>query len=113
MIEIIKEIHKLVNGFDKIPIDFNFKNNKYAIEITIGSQINDYQEREELPLQIRIVGLEKNKIDILTKSEEIDSVLDNKCINNFWIVRSNPYFNSYYDDDKFNAVLIYYIKNFE
>lgn len=101
------------NAFDKIPSEFDFKNNKYAIEIKIGSSITDADYMNEVPLQIRVVGLDRNKLDILNKSKEIDLIVNDIDFNNCWIVRSNPYMTTYDDEDKYNVVLIYYINNYK
>lgn len=113
LVNIIKKVNNIFdneeNAFDKIPLDFDFLKNSYAIEVGIGSSITDRLELNEIPLQVRVVGVEKNKSLILSKCNELDALLNNKCFDNCWIVRSNPYFNNYTDEDKFNGVLIYYI----
>lgn len=113
-IEYIFSLFTDENAYDKIPSDFDFKHNKYAIEIKIGSSITDLDTVNEVPLQIRIVGLDINKLDILNKAKDIDLMINNKQFNNNnWIIRSNPYINTYDDEDKYNVVLIYYINNYK
>ena len=115
LVNIIKKVNNIFaseeNAFDKIPLDFDFLKNSYAIEVYIGSSITDRLELNEIPLQVRVVGLIENKKAILNKCNEIDALLNNKYFDNCWIVRSNPYYNNYTDEDKLNAILIYYINS--
>lgn len=115
LVKVIQKVNSLFadekNAYDKIPSNFDFLKNSYAISIDIGSSITDGLELNEIPLQIRIVGLIENKKAILNKCNEIDTLLNNKYFDNCWIVRSNPYYNNYTDEDKFNAILIYYINS--
>ena len=115
LVKVIQKVNNLFadekNAYDKIPSSFDFLKYSYAIEVDIGSSITDRLELNEIPLQVRVVGVEKNKSLILSKCNELDALLNNKCFDNCWIVRSNPYFNNYTDEDKFNGVLIYYINS--
>lgn len=113
LIKILEKIYSMLDGFDKIPSNFDFINNEYAIEVKVADTIFDYQERQEIPLQIRLVGVDRNKIIMIEEAERIDKIFNNEVFFNNWIVRNNPYISTYSDNDKFNIVLSYYVKNYK
>lgn len=107
-----KKLFKLIpQATDVIDDKFDFKKN-IAIELQVGDSISDEIVNNDISLQVRIVGLKKRKIDIQNKAEELDKRLNKTEIENSWIVRNNVYYSSYYDEDKFNAVLQYTIKEY-
>lgn len=113
LFEINKKIFEVIlEGVDIIPSNFDFRANKYAIEIKIAEQIIDNSYRKDITLQIRIVGVNKNKIDMMDKADEIDVQLSNYVFEGMWISRDNAYYTTYIDEDKYNIVLQYTIKNY-
>ena len=118
LIDIQSYIYSLINDsncydYKAIPSGFDFINNKYAIEINVASSVVDVQHKEEITLQIRIVGNVENKIDISYKATELDNKINNKQFNNFWIVRADAFMQTYTDVDKVNCVLNYYINDYK
>lgn len=117
LVAIQEQIFNLINkenAYDSsIPSDFDFINNTYGIEVKIASSIVDYNYKNEIPLQINIVGLEENKIEILNKIQEIDNIINNADFSNCYIVKSNPFIQTFMDEDKFNCVLVYYINSYK
>ncbi|GKX65835.1 hypothetical protein [Inconstantimicrobium mannanitabidum] len=113
ILDVQEELFKVViEAYDRISDKFDFIANKYAIEIKVGDSIQDLSYRDDISLQIRIVGLETNKIDIEQKAIDIDLLINKADIGTFYIVRNNVYYSSYSDDDKFNVVLQYTIQNY-
>lgn len=108
------ELSKLIpDGMDLIPSNFNFKNN-IAIEIKLAEGISDRNYCNDITLQIRIVGIFNRKFEVINKSIEIDEILNNyKFSNNDWIIRENVWYTNYIDEDKFNVVLMYTIRNYK
>lgn len=102
-------------ALDKIPEDFDFKNNTFAEEIKIGDSFEDKSYCIDVDLQVRIVGHEFNKLNVQTEAERIDGLLKKytfktcKCR----IIRKTIFRNEYYDKDKYNTVLQYYIRQFK
>ena len=109
-----EEIFTLIpDATDIIPSDFDFKNN-IGIGIKIGNNIIDKDFCKEIDLEIRITGLIDKKIDIQDKSISLDKILNNYVFKTTLarIVRENVYYSSYYDDENFNVVLMYVIRNY-
>ena len=101
------------DAVDLIPEDFNYKNNDYVIEVNLGDNIKDKIYRDDIYLQIKVVGALHNKFKILEKSQEIDKVLNNYIMKNkFWIIRENVYNTNFTDKDKYISVLMYTIRNY-
>ncbi|CUP74402.1 hypothetical protein [Clostridium baratii] len=108
--EIQKEIFNLVpEAIDEVPADFNFKKDN-AIEIKIADNITNKFYLDDITLQIRIVGLKNNKFNIQDIAENLDKKFNKARFINCRVVRENAWYTSYYDEDKFNAVLQYLIK---
>ncbi|MDU1053440.1 hypothetical protein [Clostridium baratii] len=103
----------LPDASDTIPSDFDFKN-EIGIEIKVGDSITDRDYCKEIDIQIRIVGLKDKKIDIQGKGTDMDKIINGYRFKNTLarIVRENVYYSSYYDDDKFNLVLMYIIRKY-
>lgn len=109
-----EEIFTLIpDASDIIPSDFDFKN-EIGIEIKIGNNITDRDYCKEIDLEIKIVGLEDKKFDIQIKATDLDKIINNYVFKNTLarIVRENVYYSSFYDDEKFNVVLMYAIKSY-
>lgn len=107
-----EEIFTLIpDAADIIPSDFDFKND-IGIGIKVGDNITDRDYCKEIDLEIRIVGLKDRKIDIQSKATDLDKIINNYRFKNILarIVRENVYYSSFYDDEKFNVVLMYVIK---
>ncbi|MBS6006883.1 MAG: hypothetical protein KIB43_07960 [Clostridium baratii] len=109
-----EEMFSLIpDAADIIPSDFDFKN-EIGIEIKVGDSITDRDYCKEIDLQIRIVGFKDKKFDIQGKGTDIDKIINGYRFKNTLarIVRENVYYSSYYDDDKFNVVLMYIIRKY-
>ena len=97
-------------AYDTIPTDFNFIDNTYAIEFKIAENITDNYYKDDISLQVRVVGLVENKYKIINKAltlleelNKIDIITDNY---NYRIINENVPYTSYTDEDKFNVVLM-------
>ena len=97
-------------AYDTIPTDFNFIDNTYAIEFKIAENITDNYYKDDISLQVRVVGLVENKYKIINKAltlleelNKIDIIIDNYS---YRIIKENVPYTSYTDEDKFNAVLM-------
>lgn len=110
IIKINKEIFNLIDeAYDKIPSDFDFKKSN-AVEIKIAQNMSSNSYRNDITLQVRVVGLEYYKGAVITNADELDKLLNKKRFLNCRIVRENAWYTSYYDEDKYNIVLQYLIK---
>ncbi|MGL4848507.1 MAG: hypothetical protein ACRC28_06205 [Clostridium sp.] len=105
------EIFKLVpNAYDRLPEDFDFGND-LGIQIDIGESISDKYYCDEISMKVTITGLIENKMEIQSKTLELDKILNKTIINNdLMIIRENVWLSNYYDKDTFNNVLLYTIK---
>ena len=114
MIELYTWIYDtlITESYDSISSDFDFINNAYAVEVKIGENIVNRLNIDDITLQVRIVGLSKNKITLLEKAEQLDNTINNSYYENYHIVRENPYMATYIDEDKTNIVLQYLVKRF-
>ena len=97
-------------AYDTIPTDFNFIDNTYAIEFKIAENITDNYYKDDISLQVRLVGLVENKYKIINKAltlleelNKLDIITDNYS---YRIIKENVPYTSYTDEDKFNAVLM-------
>ena len=97
-------------AYDTIPTDFNFIDNTYAIEFKIAENITDNYYKDDISLQVRVVGLVENKYKIINKAltlleelNKIDIIIDNYS---YRIIKENVPYTSYTDEDKFNVVLM-------
>lgn len=97
-------------AYDTIPTDFNFIDNTYAIELKIAENITDNYYKDDISLQVRVVGLVENKYKIINKSltlleelNKLDIIIDNYS---YRIIKENVPYTSYTDEDKFNSVLM-------
>ncbi|MBM7836440.1 hypothetical protein [Clostridium sardiniense] len=102
-------------ALDKIPEDFDFKDNIFAEEIKIGDSFEDKPYCIDIDLQIRIVGHEFNKLKIQSEAKIIDEHLKKYTFKTCQcrIIRKNIFRNEYYDNDKYNTILQYYIRQFK
>ncbi|WP_338627613.1 hypothetical protein QJR52_06935 [Clostridium baratii] len=101
------------DAIDLIPENFNYKDNDYALEVNLGDNIKDKIYRDDVYLQIKVVGYLQNKFKILDKVKEIDKILNNYIMpNEFWIIRENVYNTNFVDKDKYISVLMYTIKSY-
>lgn len=107
---------KYPDAYDTIPTDFNFIDNTYAIELKIAENITDNYYKDDISLQVRVVGLVENKYKIINKAltllEELnktDIITDNY---NYRIIKENVPYTSYTDEDKFNSVLMLNIQKY-
>ena len=103
-------------AYDTIPTDFNFIDNTYAIEFKIAENITDNYYKDDISLQVRVVGLVENKYKIINKAltlleelNKIDIIIDNYS---YRIIKENVPYTSYTDEDKFNAVLMLNIQKY-
>lgn len=101
---------KYEEAYDTIPADFNFIDNTYAIEFKIAENITDNYYKDNISLQVRVVGLVENKYKIINKAltlleelNKIDIITDNYS---YRIIKENVPYTSYKDEDKFNVVLM-------
>lgn len=116
MEKIIIELSNLYpNALDIVPEDFDYKKNRYALEFKFGENVEDKTYCEDVDLQIRLVGFKNNKLYILRDSEDIDKKLNKYIFKTCKsrIVRKNIFKNAYYDKDKYNLVLQYYIRKYK
>lgn len=119
MIDIIyyyTNLRKILEGikvYDLIPENFDYKKNKYAIEVKVAEWITEDSYKQNIPLQFRIVGNKDNKTDILKVTKELDKLINKQQFDNNLIVREDAYFDSYLDKEKYNTILKYKIKCFE
>lgn len=108
------ELSKLIpSATDLIPSDFDYKKN-IAIEIKIAEDIQDKNYRNDITLQIRVVGRVDKKYKIINKTMDIDKIVNQRnLLDDSWIVREDVWYTSYLDDEKFNTVLMYKIRNYK
>ncbi|WP_338627506.1 hypothetical protein QJR52_06160 [Clostridium baratii] len=98
---------------DLIKADFNYKKD-IAVEIKLAEEIKDKNYCNDITLQIRLVGILDKKYNIIEKTMDIDKILNQfRFSNNDWIVRENVWYTSYVDEEKFNTVLMYKIRNYK
>ena len=116
MIETIADylFNKYPEAYDPIPSDFDFVNNDYAIEIRIGDSITDNYYANDIYLQVRVVGVVKNKYKIINKALALLDELDGDRIPNidYRIIKENIPYTSYLDEDKFNVALMLNIRKY-
>ena len=103
-------------AYDTIPTDFNFIDNTYAIEFKIAENITDNYYKDDISLQVRVVGLVENKYKIINKAltlleelNKLDIIIDNYS---YRIIKENVPYTSYTDEDKFNSVLMLNIQKY-
>ncbi|EJT6665749.1 hypothetical protein ACSW8Q_17920 (plasmid) [Clostridium perfringens] len=108
------ELSKLIpNALDLIPSNFDYTQN-IAIEIKIAEGIDEKNYCNDITLQVRFVGMFDKKFEIINKTLETDKLLNqHKFSNNDWIIRENIWYTSYIDEEKFNTVLMYKIRNYK
>lgn len=110
------ELSKLFpDGVDIIPQDFKFESG-IAKEFKIGESTLELKNAhlEQISLQIRIVGLNENKFEIIKEANNIDKKINNtRFSNEDWIVREDVWNTNYIDEDKFNFILMYNIKKYK
>lgn len=107
------EIAKLIpESFDRIDENFNFKENKLAIQIEIGESIQDKLYCNDIGLKIIVTGPTENKMTINNKAINIDETINNYIFSNkeARVFRENVWLQSIYDNDKYNVVLLYTIR---
>ena len=98
---------------DLIKPDFDYTQN-IAIEIKIAEGIDEKNYCNDITLQIRFVGMFDKKFEIINRTLETDKLLNqHKFSNNDWIIRENIWYTSYIDEEKFNTVLMYKIRNYK
>lgn len=118
--EIATEIFSLIDAYNKIPADFDFINNNYAIEIKIAESVTDMYYKDDVSLQIRIVGVgekivneKANMYNIIKKATDILKLLNKKEFNyKYRIIKENVPFTTYWDEDKFNCVLMLNVQKY-
>lgn len=110
-----EEIFTLIpNATDIIPSDFDFKNN-LAIEIKVGDTVLGKDYCNDIDLKVTVVGTKIEKFNIQNEAINLDKIL-NKYIfkdKTAIIFRENVWYSSFYDKDKFNAVLLYSIRKYK
>ncbi|WP_195954412.1 hypothetical protein [Clostridium tertium] len=117
-LEVIQEeIVNLINNencfLDELPSDFDFKNS-IGIIIKIGDSIQDNSYREDVTLELRLVGLKDKKIEIQKLARNFEIMLNKNYFesSNARVVKQNAFYTSYLDEDKLNIVLQFYILNY-
>lgn len=117
-LEIVQEeVINLINNkncfLDELPDDFNFKND-IGIVAKVGDSIQDNFYREDMTLELRLVGLKINKIEIQKLARSYETLLNKYYFenSNARIVKQNAFYTSYLDGDKLNIVLQFYILNY-
>lgn len=112
-----EEIINLINNencfLDELPDDFNFKND-IGIVAKVGDSIQDNFYREDMTLELRLVGLKDKKIEIQKLAKGFEDMLNKYYFenSNARIVKQNAFYTSYLDEDKLNIVLQFYILNY-
>lgn len=110
-----EEIFNLIpKATDEVPSDFDFKNNNLAIEIKIGENILGESYCNDIDIKVTVVGLKEEKISIQNEAIDLDKII-NKYVfkdKSAIIFRENVWYSSFYDKDKFNAVLLYSIRKY-
>ncbi len=118
--EIATEIFSLIDAYNKIPADFDFINNNYAIEIKIGESVTDMYYKDDVSLQIRVVGVgekivnkKANMYNIIKKATDILELLNKKEFDyKYRIIKENVPFTCYWDEDKFNCILMLNVQKY-
>jgi hypothetical protein len=112
-----EEIRDLISNenyfLDELPSDFNFKN-YIGIVAKIADSIQDNYYRNDITLELRLVGDKVKKIEMQRLAKELEVKLNKKYleISNTRIVKQNIFYISYLDEDKLNIVLQFYIINY-
>lgn len=113
-IEIIKGLLKALGGYkvyaDDLPLEYDFANiGMYYILDTI----TDLTYKDDFNLEIHLVGLDKDKLNILKSCEDIHLKLNKKQItNNARIITKNVRRNYLREEDgKHHFILEYYVTN--
>lgn len=115
-LEVIQEniINLIANDnvfLDELPSDFDFVND-IGIVAKIGDSIQDNTYRDDLTLELRLVGNKNKKIDMQRLSIELEQKLNKTYFLNCRIIKQNAFYVSYIDEDKQNVVLQFYILNY-
>ncbi|HAT4274061.1 TPA: hypothetical protein I9082_002943 [Clostridium perfringens] len=112
-----RELSKLFpNGVDIIPEDFKFESGAIAKEFKVGESTLELKNThlEHISLQIRLVGLNENKFEIIKEANKMDKKInDTRFSNGDWITREDIWNTNYIDEDKFNFILMYNIKKYK
>lgn len=93
---------------DELPSDFDFVND-IGIVAKIGDSIQDNIYRDDLTLELRLVGTKNKKIDMQRFAIELEQKLNKTYFLNCRIIKQNAFYSSYIDEDKQNIVLQFYI----
>ncbi|WP_346879026.1 hypothetical protein [Clostridium sp. UBA7791] len=112
-LEVIQEnIINLINYenlfLDELPSDSDFVNS-IGIVAKIGDSIQDNTYRNDLTLELRLVGTKNKKIDMQRFAIELEQKLNKTYFLNCRIIKQNAFYSSYIDEDKQNIVLQFYI----
>ena len=112
--ELEMELSNLIpEATDLLPEDFNFKKN-IGIEIKLGEGITEKSYCNEIDLEVQVIGMFDKKFSIIDKTMEIDKKLNQYSFsNNAWIIHKNAWYTSFNDNEKFNTVLMYTIRNYK
>ncbi|WP_346913755.1 hypothetical protein [Clostridium sp.] len=96
---------------DELPSYFDFVNN-IGIVAKIGDSIQDNTYRDDLTLELRLVGTKNKKINMQRLAMELETKLNKTYFNDCRIIKQNAFYSSYIDEDKQNIVLQFYILNY-
>lgn len=112
--ELEMELSNLIpEATDLLAEDFDFKKN-IGIEIKLGEGIIEKNYCNEIDLEVQVIGLFDKKFSIIDKTMEIDKKLNQYSFsNNAWIIHKNAWYTSFNDNEKFNTVLMYTIRNYK
>lgn len=117
-LEIVQEeVMSLINYencyLDELPSDFDFKDS-IGVVLKIGDSIQDNYYRDDVTLELRIVGNKVRKIEIQRLAKDFEIMFNKHCFknSNARIVKQNAFYTSYLDEDKINVVLQFYVLNY-
>lgn len=96
---------------DELSSDFDFINS-IGMVVKIGDSIQDNTYRDDLTLELRLVGNKNKKIDMQRLAIQLERKLNKTYFLNCRIVKQNAFYISYIDEDKLNIVLQFYILSY-
>ena len=106
-------------AYDKIPKTFNFITNPYAVEFKIAENVTDRYYKDDVTLQVRVVGVENKIVDgksnrwnILNKANTLLEELNKLEFDNYRIIKEDVPLTTYTDEDKFNVVLMLIVQKY-
>lgn len=96
---------------DELPLDYDFKSNKFGIYYVINN-INDNIYKDKVSIDVNFYCLEEDKINMLEVIDVFDKELNGKDFKNYWIKHKNVWLIPIKEDGLFHYVLSYAVNKY-